>query len=221
MAQAFIELLREKFPDAVVSSHADKGGDDVVTVKRESLVEVMAFLRNDPATDLKLLRQIAGVDLLTYKVESTGGGSLAGREAPAYEPLKKAPVEPRYQVAYNLYSLTQKKSLRVRVELRSDDVKVPTLTSLWRTADWWERYVFDMFGVQFDGHPNLQRLLMYPEFVGHPLRKDYPVRKRQPLVPELDFPDLVRGPGPGSGGAGVPMSQTHVGRQNVDPNTYD
>jgi NADH-quinone oxidoreductase subunit C len=62
---------------------------------------------------------------------------------------------------------------------------------------------------------------MYPEFVGYPLRKDYPVRKRQPLVPEQDFPDLVRGPGPGPGGAGVPMSQTHVGRQNVDPNTYD
>src|ERR1700694_3734377 len=219
MAQAFIELLREKFPDAVVSSHADTGGDDVVTVKRESLVEVMAFLRNDPATDLKLLRQIAGVDLLTYKSESTGGGSLAGREAPAYAPQLKAPVEPRFRVAYNLYSLTQKKSLRVRVELRSDDVKVPTLTSLWRTADWWERYVFDMFGVQFEGHPNLQRLLMYPAWVGPPLRRAYRVRKRQPLVPELDFPDLVRGPGPGPGGAGVPMSQTHVGRQNVDPNT--
>jgi NADH-quinone oxidoreductase subunit C len=78
-----------------------------------------------------------------------------------------------------------------------------------------------MFGVEFEGHPNLQRLLLYPEFVGHPLRKDYPVRKRQLLVPELDFPDLVRGPGPGPGGAGVPMSQTHVGRSNVDPNTYD
>jgi len=218
MAQAFIELLREKFPDAVVSSHADKGGDDVVTVKRERLIEVLAFLRNDPATDLKLLRQIAGVDLLTFKSENTGGGSIGGSEAPAYAARKNAPVEPRFQVAYNLYSLSKKKSLRVRVELRSDDVRVPTATALWRTADWWERYVFDMFGV---GHPNLKRLLLYPEFVGHPLRKDYPVRKRQPLVPEQDFPDLVRGPGPGPGGAGLPMSQTHVGRKNVDPNTYD
>ena len=221
MAQAFIDLVREKFPDAVVSSHTDKGGDDVVVVKREHLVEVIGFLRNDPETDMKLLRDIVAIDLLTYKSEKTGGGSIASIEAPAYAVEKKGAVEPRYYLAYNLYSLTRKKSLRVKVELRSDDVKVPTLTKLYRTADWWERYCYDMMGMQFEGHPNLQRLMLYPEFVGHPLRKDYPVRKRQLLVPELDFPDLVRGPGPGPGGAGVPMSQTHVGRKNVDPNTYD
>ena len=220
MAQAFIDLVREKFPDGVVSSLTHRG-DEIVTVKRESLVEVLTFLRNDPQTDLKMLRQIVGIDLLTFKGEMTGGGALASIEVPAYALQKKPSVEPRFYVSYNLYSITHKKSLRVRVEVRSDDAKVPTCTGLWRTADWWERYTFDMMGIEFTGHPNLKRLLMYPEFVGHPLRKDYPVRKRQPLVPELDFPDLVRGPGPGPGGAGVPMSQTHVGRQNVDPNTYD
>lgn len=220
MAQALIDLVREKFPDAVVAWHSFRG-DEVVTIKREQLVQVVGFLRNDAASDLKLLRDIVAVDLLTYRSESTGGGSLASIEAPAYALQHKPDPEPRYYVAYNLYSITLKKALRVRVDLRSDDLKVPTITSLYRTADWWERYIFDMFGVAFTGHPNLQRLLLYPEFVGHPLRKDYPVRKRQPLVPELDFPDLVRGPGPGPGGAGVPMSQTHVGRKNVDPNTYD
>src|SRR5579859_3943449 len=160
MAQAFIELLREKSPEAVVSSHTDKGGDDVVTVKREHLVEAMTFLRNHAATDLKLLRQIAAVDLLTYQGEMTGGGALASNEVPSYEAQKKRPVEPRYQVAYNLYSVTQKKSLRVRVELRGGDVKVPTLTGLWRTADWWERYCFDMMGIEFVGHPNLKRLML-------------------------------------------------------------
>jgi len=74
-------------------------------------------------------------------------------------------------------------------------VKVPSITSLYRTADWWERYTYDMFGIEFTGHPNLQRLLLYPEFQGHPLRKDYPVRKRQPLVPELDFPTSSAAPG--------------------------
>jgi NADH-quinone oxidoreductase subunit C len=218
MSQALIDLVRGKFPEAVGSSHK---GDEVVTVPREKLVEVIAFLRNDPAADMKLLRQIVGVDLLTFKSETTGGGSIASNEAPAYAVQKKPSVEPRYQVAYNLYSITRKQSLRVRVELRSDDLKVPTIAGLYKTADWWERYVYDMFGVHFEGHPDLRRLLLYPEFVGHPLRKDYPVRKRQLLVPELDFPDLVRGPGPGPGGAGVPMSQTHVGRANVDPTTYD
>ncbi len=218
MSQALIELLRERFPDAIGTSHR---GDEVVTVPREQLVQVITYLRNDPDTDMKLLRDIVGVDLLTYRSEMTGGGSLASNEAPAYAVQNKPRVEPRFYAAYNLYSLTKKHSLRVRVDLRSDDVKLPSITSLYRTADWWERYIYDMFGFEFQGHPNLKRLLMYPEFQGHPLRKDYPVRKRQPLVQELDFPDLVRGPGPGPGGAGVPMSQTHVGRQNVDPNTYD
>jgi NADH-quinone oxidoreductase subunit C len=220
MSQALIDLVREKFPEAVVSSHTHRG-DDVVTIKRENLLEVMTFLRNDPQADLKLLRQIAGVDLLTYRSEKTGGGALASIEVPEYALQKRPSAEPRFYVAYNLYSITRKHALRVRVELRSDDVKVPSITTLYRTADWWERYIFDMFGFEFTGHPNLKRLLMYPEFEGYPLRKDYPVRKRQPLVPELDFPDLVRGPGPGPGGAGVPMSQTHVGRKNVDPDAYD
>jgi NADH-quinone oxidoreductase subunit C len=220
MAQPLVDLVREKFPEAVAASHSHRG-DEVVIVKRENLVEVIAFLRNDPQADMKLLRQIAGVDLLTYKSEMTGGAALASMEAPAYALQKKPQVEPRYYVAYNLYSITRRHSLRVRVELRSDDVKVPSISSLYRTADWWERYVYDMFGFEFTGHPNLQRILLYPEFQGFPLRKDYPVRKRQLLVPELDFPDLIRGPGPGPGGAGVPMSQTHVGRENVDPHTYD
>jgi len=218
MSQALIDLVREKFPDTAGSSHR---GDEVVNVRREQLVEIVSYLRNDAACDMKLLRDIVGVDLLTWRTEMTGGGALASNEAPAYAVQNKPRVEPRFYVAYNLYSITRKHSLRVRLDLRSDDAKVPTITSLYRTADWWERYVYDMFGIEFTGHPNLQRLLMYPEFQGFPLRKDYPVRKRQPLVPELDFPDLIRGPGPGPGGAGVPMSQTHVGRQNVDPNTYD
>ncbi len=217
MSQAFIDALKSKLPDAVVSSHSHKG-DDVVVIKREHLVEAMTLLKNDPEFDLKLLRQIAAVDLLTFKTEKTGGGSIASQEAPAYDVQKSRSVEPRFYVAYNLYSVTKKKSLRVKVEVRSDDAKVPSITKLFRTANWWERYCWDMMGVEFTGHPNLERLLLYPEFVGHPLRKDYPIQKRQPLVREIEFPDLVRGPGPGPGG---PMSQTHVGRKNVDPSTYD
>jgi NADH-quinone oxidoreductase subunit C len=219
MSQALVDLLREKFPEAITSSMSSKG-DEIVVVPRERVVELITWLRNDEP-QMKLLRDIVCIDLLTYKTEMTGGGAISSNEVPAYNLQKKPAGEPRYTVNYNLYSITRKHSLRVKVELRSDDLKIPSIVSLYRTADWWERYTFDMFGVTFEGHPNLQRLLMYPEFVGHPLRKDYPVRKRQPLVPELDFPDLVRGPGPGPGGAGVPMSQTHVGRKNVDPNTYD
>ena len=220
MAQALIDLLRETHPEAILSTPGHRG-DEVAVVRRERLVEVCRFLKEDPRAEMKLLAQIACVDLLTFAKEATGGGALASIEVPAYDLERKPSVEPRFQLAYNLGCVTKPRRLRLRVELRSDDVKVPTVTSVWRTADWWERYIYDMFGVEFVGHPNLTRILLYPEFQGHPLRKDYPVRKRQLLVPELDFPDLVRGPGPGPGGAGVPMSQTHVGRANVDPDAYD
>jgi NADH-quinone oxidoreductase subunit C len=220
MSQALVDRVRAQLPDAVASSHSHRG-DEVIVVPRERLVEVVRFLRDDPACDMKLLRQIACVDLLTFDGEATGGGALNSPEVPAYAASKQATREPRYQVAYNLYSITHKQSLRVRVELSSTDCNVPTITSLFLTADWWERYCFDMMGIVFTGHPNLKRLLLYPEFVGHPLRKDYPIQKRQPLVREHDFPDLVRGPGPGPGGANVPMSQTRVGRKNVDPSNYD
>ena len=220
MSQALVVLLREKFPEAVTASLSHRG-DEVVTVKRESLFEVVKFLRDDAACEMKLLSQIAAIDLLTFATESTGGGSLASSEVPAYAASHVAPREPRYYVSYNLYSITKKHRLRLHVEVSTDDVKVPTLTALFHTADWWERYCFDMMGIEFTGHPNLKRLLLYPEFVGHPLRKDYPILRRQPLVKEHDFPDLIRGPGPGPGGAGMPMSQTHVGRKNVDPSTYE
>ena len=73
---------------------------------------------------------------------------------------------------------------------------MPSVTGLWRGADWFERYCFDMYGIRFTDHPDMRRLLMYDEFVGYPLRKDYPLKGRQPLVEERDVHDIVRGPGP-------------------------
>src|SRR2546428_13862476 len=106
MSQALIDLVREKFPEAVVSSHSHRG-DEVVTVQRENLVEVIGFLRNDPQTDLKLLRQIAGVDLLTYKTEMTGGAPPASIEAPAYEGQAKPRAGPPHYRSSNLIPLAQ------------------------------------------------------------------------------------------------------------------
>src|SRR5438105_5628872 len=151
MAQALIDLLRETHSDAVASTHTETG-DEVVTVPRERLVEVCRFLKDDPRADLKLLAQIACVDLLTYRTEATGGGALASIEVPAYDLAHKQPVEPRFRVAYNLGSVTKKHRLRLRVELSSDDVKAPTVSGIWRTADWWERYSYEVFGVEFVGH---------------------------------------------------------------------
>jgi len=86
---------------------------------------------------------------------------------------------PRFEVVYQLF-------LRVKVPVPEDDPVVPTASGVWKSANWAEREAWDMFGIRFAGHPDLRRILMYPEFEGHPLRKDYPVDKRQPLVPERD-----------------------------------
>ena len=91
-------------------------------------------------------------------------------------------------MCYQLRSTAHKHRLRVEVELPENDVRCPSLASLWPAFDWQERETFDMYGVQFDNHPDLRRIYMYEEFVGYPLRKDYPKEKRQPLVRRDDLP---------------------------------
>ncbi len=88
---------------------------------------------------------------------------------------------PRFEVVYHLNSLERNVRLRVKVPVNEGE-EVESVTSLWQIANWLEREVWDMFGIRFSNHPNLKRILMYDEFEGHPLRKDYPITKRQPRV---------------------------------------
>ena len=83
---------------------------------------------------------------------------------------------------YHLYSTAHNHRLRVKVPLAAADASVPSVTPLWATANWFEREAWDLFGIRFDGHPDLRRILLYESFQGHPLRKDYPIYKRQPLI---------------------------------------
>jgi NADH-quinone oxidoreductase subunit C len=90
--------------------------------------------------------------------------------------------KPRFDVIYHLLSVPSKRRLRIKVQVEDGESTVDSLTSLWGDANWLEREVWDMFGIRFSGHPDLRRILLYEEFQGHPLRKDYPIRKRQPLI---------------------------------------
>jgi NADH-quinone oxidoreductase subunit C len=85
-----------------------------------------------------------------------------------------------------LYSLRLKHRLRVKVAVAEKDAWVHSAIDLWKAADWLERECYDMFGIRFQGHPDLRRILLYDSFQGYPLRKDYPVTRRQPLVEEVD-----------------------------------
>lgn len=160
--------LKERFPDVgLVATHFR--GDTTVVAPKEHLHEVLAFLRDDPACAYDFLCDVAGVDYLNYP---------AAASAPAG----------RFAVVYNLVSTRFNRRLLVKVYLdptletsgvRDDPaLHLPTVTDLWMGAEWPEREVFDMFGIRFDGHPDLRRILLWEGYPAHPLRKDYPVRGR-------------------------------------------
>ena len=89
--------------------------------------------------------------------------------------VDRYPSEPRFEVVYHLHSVEHQQRLRVKCRLPGADPSIDSVTSVWRGANWYEREVFDLFGVVFRGHPNLERIMMPHDWVGHPLRKDYPV----------------------------------------------
>ncbi len=187
-AAALIDAVRERFPDAVVASHAYRG-DATVIVRRESLVALAERLKEDPAFSMNFLMDVTAVDYSTFKERSTpafyasSGVAVAPTgQIPDDDPWPGPPSESRFAVVYHFYSMSHKHRLRLVVPLEEADAQVDSLTSLWPAAEWLEREVWDMFGIDFRGHPDLKRILMYEEFDGHPLRKDYPVNKRQPLI---------------------------------------
>jgi NADH-quinone oxidoreductase subunit D len=147
-----VQALRERFGEAVSRVHFDAIHVPVAVVEPASVAEVLGFLREDAGQSYELLLDVMGVDL--------GGG----------RPL---------QVWYQLWSLRHGRMLRVVVEPPWDDLVVPSVTGLWKAADWLEREVYDMFGVTFRGHPDLRRILMPENYAeGFPLRKDFPLRGR-------------------------------------------
>ncbi len=156
-----LRRLLDAMGDAVVATHA-RLGDATAVVEPARLPDAMAFLRDEPALAFDMLTDLTCVDLL--------------------------PEEPRFEMVYHLYSVARNHRLRIKARVPEDAAVVDSLTGLWASADWMEREVFDLYGLRFEGHPDLRRILLYEAFEGHPLRKDYPKTRRQPLA------------GPGSSG---------------------
>ncbi|MDQ3556519.1 MAG: NADH-quinone oxidoreductase subunit C [Gemmatimonadota bacterium] len=147
-----VDALRERFGDAVLRHELVAGDEHIVYVETEQAREMLAWLRDDPAHRYDYLADLTAVDY--------GGGR---------------PI----QVVYQLWSMEHRRQLRVKAELPLDALQISSVYHLWRASDWLEREVFDMFGVVFDGHPDLRRILMpYNYAEGHPLRKDFPLRGR-------------------------------------------
>lgn len=157
--EAMVAQARETFGERIRDARVAHGEASVV-LHRDDAPAVFAALRDDPAFAFECLTDLTAVDYL-------------GRAM-------------RFEVVSHLHSLRHNHRLRVKIPVVESDPWVHSLTSLWKSANWLERECWDMFGIRFVGHPDPRRILMYEEFVGHPLRKDYPVDKRQPLVPERD-----------------------------------
>ncbi|MBI1761819.1 MAG: NADH-quinone oxidoreductase subunit C [Acidobacteria bacterium] len=143
-------LLRTNFADTVVGI-TEAIGEITVVAKREGLIELLTYLRDEPKLRFNYLSDIGGLDL----------GEFAA---------------PRFALAYQLYSLEHNHRLRVKVFVEEDDATVPSVVSVWKTANWLEREIYDMFGVNFENHPDLRRILMPADYEGYPLRKDFPIK---------------------------------------------
>jgi NADH-quinone oxidoreductase subunit C len=187
-AAALIEAVKGRFPGAVKTAHEYRG-DATVIVARESLLEIARTLKHDPAFEMNFLMDMTAVDFSTFGMTrspgfftSSGVAVKPSAEIPDADRWPGPGTPARFVVVYHFFSLPHKHRLRVEVPVEEGDAEIDSVTAIWGGADWLEREVWDMFGIRFRGHPNLRRILLYEEFLGHPLRKDYPVNKRQPLV---------------------------------------
>ncbi|MBN2197463.1 MAG: NADH-quinone oxidoreductase subunit C [Polyangiaceae bacterium] len=166
MAQSLVELICQHFSGAVVATHAEHG-DETVVVTPELWHRVAEFLRDEPAASMNMLVDLTAVDYPDRL--------------------------PRFEVVAHFLSLSLGHRLRLKTRVGGGDgsgAELDTLTDLWASANWMERECFDLFGVVFRSHPDLRRILLYPEFVGHPLRKDYPAERAQPIVPYREVPNI-------------------------------
>lgn len=159
-AKDLVQRIETKFGPAVLSSHS-RFGDATVVVGRETLLDLCRFARDEPDLKFDLMVDLTAVDKMGLE------------------------QSPRFELVVHLRSLTFYHLLRVKVPIEEADARVPTLLGVYPAVDWFEREVWDMFGITFEGGKNT-RILMYEEFEGHPLRKDYPVQRQQPLVPQRE-----------------------------------
>jgi len=142
-----IETLKTKFPDAVIET-GEYADQHWVRVPLERLVEVCSWLRDDESTDFDYLVDVTAV----------------------HWPDDTEPVE----IVIHLYSVSRNDRLRIKLRT-AEGVPIPTLSAVWKAAEWNERETYDMFGIEFAGHPDLRRILMPDDYTEHPLRKEFPL----------------------------------------------
>jgi NADH-quinone oxidoreductase subunit C len=164
-AQPVYQRLEQRFPGQVRDFKGDVL-DPYLTVSPDAIVEVCRFLRDEPSLNFQVLSDLTALDW---------------------------PKEEKIQIVYHLYSYAEKQQIVLKVDLPRDNPKIATVEGVWKVANWFEREVYDLFGVFFEGHTDLRRIMLPEDWVGYPLRKDYVEQEeydgistqRAPLVEKL------------------------------------
>jgi NADH-quinone oxidoreductase subunit C len=188
---ALAQAVSDKAGQGALFSHQYRGQETVV-VSREAWPDLARWLKDDPAMAFDILMDLSCVDYLRFGKSKSSAPTLSTpsplpyfmKPKPLAETWQRGVTDEayRFDVVYHFYSTSRNHRLRVRVPLQASLPEVPSVCGLWAGANWFEREAWDMFGIIFTRHPDLRRILMYEEFQGHPLRKDYPINKRQPLI---------------------------------------
>jgi NADH/F420H2 dehydrogenase subunit C len=144
-----VSKVKEKFPESILDASTFRE-EVTLHIRAEDILPICRFLHDDPELSFGYLTDLCGVD--------------------------HYPQEPRFQVVYHLCAMKTRRRLRLKVSLPGAAPRISSVFSVWKGADWLEREAFDMFGITFLGHPDLRRILLTPDWEGHPLRKDYPLR---------------------------------------------
>lgn len=153
-SKALQQLLLE-MPDVVLETHA-RLGDATAVIDPDHISLVLRFLREEPDLEFEMLMDLTCVDYI-------------GRE-------------PRFEMVYHLYSVAKRHRIRIKAGVSEQSAEIDSVVEIFPSANWMEREAWDLYGVRFRNHPDLRRLMLYEEFEGHPLRKDYDKKKSQPLV---------------------------------------
>jgi NADH-quinone oxidoreductase subunit C len=175
-----------------IVEHRSFRGDDRIHIAREHIVEVGQILRDDGELAFDLLLDVTAIDYFGQPddFERTLGIWDQNRPVLHRQPARRHELvlpprgpHPRFAVVYHLTSTTRLHRLRIKCRVPEDDPTIASLTPVWPGANWLERETYDLYGIQFIGHPDLRRIYLYEEFVGHPLRKDYGKWDEQPIQP--------------------------------------
>ena len=198
MSAQVVEALRDRFGGAILETHA-QFGDETVVVDPAAWRRIALFLRDDPRCAMNHFIDLTAVDYLDMGLVPGIGGE-----------------DKRFEVVLHVRSMDRGHRIRLKARVGDEDgegAEIESVVPVWTGANWFERECFDMFGVVFQGHPDLRRILMYPEFTGYPLRKDYAANRIQPLVPFREVTGKLPPFGPDEG-----MS---FGRQTHERRLYD